>query len=401
MENKESDVLEFDPLSGKRILFFIPEGNVITNGLYISQVLGLIRYCVSLGMRCMVFQSYEQAQADQYELEHGIQVVSDRCHYDYVPFVFQTWLYRRMARRFYSTLKAFRPTHIYTRQYLSCRAARELADCTGAKLVMSRRGAEVAERLLAGRFKDKVASLYMRWAVAQAVKCCDHINTVARFWAERTRADYGCDASVLPCCVQDYAFKPQPVEWILAKRRDMGFAADAKVVCYSGGVSSWQRIDEVLELLVTLHRMDSSLRFLVLSRDIDQMRQKCSTVGIPEAVLHMRSCPHREVSDYLQVADCGIILRADNVVNRAASPIKIGEYLAAGLGVVFQPWIGDAGRLLQGRPFACQYTQPADADAVLKFIHGQDGQTKDAARTFARCHYSYAGNREAVMQMFA
>ena len=387
--------------SMKRVLFYIPEGNVETNGLYISQVLGLVRYCVSLGMQCMVFQAYEKAECELYELEDGIRVISDRTHYDYIPFVFQTSLYRKMARRFYAEFKTFQPTHIYTRQYLSCRAARELADYTGAKLIMSRRGAEVAERLLAGRFKDKIASLYMRWAVAQAVRCCDHINTVAHFWAEQTKLDYGCDASVLPCCVQDYAFNPRPTEWIVEKRREMGFAPDAKVVCYSGGVSSWQRIDEVLELLVTLHQKNPSLRFLVLSRDIDQMRQKCLSVGMPDAVLHIRSCPHREVSDYLQVADCGIILRADNVVNRAASPIKIGEYLAAGLGVVFQPWIGDAGRLLQGQPFACQYTRPGDTDDVLKFIHRLNGQTKDAARDFARRYYSYSGNRESVMQMFA
>lgn len=388
-------------LDGKRILFYIPEGNIETNGLYISQVLGLIRYCVSIGAQCMVFQTLEGARSDTYELEPGIRVVSDRNHYDYVPFVFQSRLYRNMARRFYNELEAFKPTHIYTRQYLSCRAARELADRTGAKLIMSRRGAEVAERLLGGRIKDKVAALYMRWAVARAVKCCDHISTVAHFWADRTKEDFACEASVLPCCVQDYAFDPKPAEWIAERRKEMGFPVDAKVVCYSGGVSAWQRIDEVMALLVSLYRLDPSIRFLVLSRDIDAIRDKCQDSGLPQDVVYTRSCQHREVSDYLQVADCGVILRADTVVNRAASPIKIGEYLAAGLGVVVQPWIGDAGRLLTGKAFACQYTEAADVNAVLSFVHGLSAETKIAARNFARRHYSYAGNNDAVLQMFA
>jgi glycosyltransferase involved in cell wall biosynthesis len=44
--------------------------------------------------------------------------------------------------------------------------------------------------------------------------------------------------------------------------------------------------------------------------------------------------------------DYGIILRANNITNRVASPIKITEYLHAGLKVILSPNIGDYSDLL-------------------------------------------------------
>lgn len=44
--------------------------------------------------------------------------------------------------------------------------------------------------------------------------------------------------------------------------------------------------------------------------------------------------PQHEVSDYLNAADIGIILRSNDIVNQVASPIKFSEYLACGLPIV-------------------------------------------------------------------
>jgi len=388
-------------MQGKRILFFIPEGNIVSNGLYISQVLGLIRYCASCGAECLVFQSYIEAKEEVVEFEPNIRVVSDCRQYGYVPFVFQPRLYWNMIRRHLKVIDVFRPTHIYTRQYLSCLAARKLSSLLNAKLIMSRRGAEVAERLIGGRFKDHVAAFLMKFAISKAIKGCSHINTVCSYLARNTEEDYGKQTSVLPCCVQDYAFERMPHDWILENRAKMGLNSSDKVMVYSGGVNAWQRIDEVVALMKEIHKRDGAIRFIFLSKEVEAIRGKCQAVNLPENVYHIRSCAHKEVSSYLQLADCGVILRANTIVNRAASPIKIGEYLAAGLGIIAQPWIGDVGERIIGRSFACKYEDISDTGEVLEFIHGLTDADKEAARTFARGYYSYDGNKAAVIKMFS
>ena len=44
--------------------------------------------------------------------------------------------------------------------------------------------------------------------------------------------------------------------------------------------------------------------------------------------------PYIEVSDYLNAADIGIIIRNNDIVNNVASPIKFSEYISCGLPVI-------------------------------------------------------------------
>ena len=51
-----------------------------------------------------------------------------------------------------------------------------------------------------------------------------------------------------------------------------------------------------------------------------------------------------EVSYYLPIADIGFIFREKRSLNKAASPVKFGEYLASGLKVVATNYIGDMSK---------------------------------------------------------
>lgn len=45
------------PLNDARILFFVPDGDLATNGVYASQVGGLARYCEKLGAQTMIWDN--------------------------------------------------------------------------------------------------------------------------------------------------------------------------------------------------------------------------------------------------------------------------------------------------------------------------------------------------------
>jgi glycosyltransferase involved in cell wall biosynthesis len=107
---------------------------------------------------------------------------------------------------------------------------------------------------------------------------------------------------------------------------------------------------------------------------------------IPENRTRVLSVLHNEVPDYLAAADCGFLLRASSQVNRVASPVKFGEYLASGTPVIMSNGIGDYSELARRENVGVVLpTGPwsATAETALKtFI---DAYRRDSASWRARC----------------
>lgn len=109
-------------------------------------------------------------------------------------------------------------------------------------------------------------------------------------------------------------------------------------IIYSGGIQKWQNIDIMLD---AISKLKVSFNFIVLTGDYDLMLAKIKDLNL-EGIVKIYSVPKEEVYDYYKQSDMGFILRDDNIVNRAACPTKLIEYLSCGLvPVVLQPYIGD------------------------------------------------------------
>jgi hypothetical protein len=86
--------------------------------------------------------------------------------------------------------------------------------------------------------------------------------------------------------------------------------------------------------------------------------------------------------------------------NRVASPVKIGEYLSSGLGVVASPWIGDVGEMFKTKSFAFVFNRESTPEEVVKFVYSIDEEKRREARLFVNQYYTYEGNHDVVTEMF-
>ena len=365
-----SSTSESGALSKARILFFVPDGDLATNGVYASQVGGLAKYCESLGAKTMIWD----------------KGVTRKMRFFQVPRHF-----KRLAGQD-DRLMDFEPTHIYVRTYASAIAAKELANRTGAKLVYSMRGADVAEALLGRNLRAYIIAAWSWLCVRRAMRLADHVNAVSKTMVEWIWRKFKKRASVLPCCIAQVSGGDLPQRM----QRTQG-----KTIVYSGGMSAWQKIDEIIALMKKISEVDASIRFRFLTKDVDALRQLCASAGLPDSQWSAKSCKPDEVEEELSRADCGIILRDDTLVNQVASPIKVGEYLAAGLGVIASPFIGDVGRDLSGKDFACMVSENTPVERIAKFVSNLNDHHRKAARKWAMEHLTYAGNHSAVMEMFS
>jgi glycosyltransferase involved in cell wall biosynthesis len=113
--------------------------------------------------------------------------------------------------------------------------------------------------------------------------------------------------------------------------------------------------------------------------------------GLTRAVV-ARSVAPDDVPRHLAAGDVGLCFLGRHASKAASSPTKYGEYLAAGLPVVTNPWIGDAGTLASEVAWvlADDFT-PTTYRAVagrLAALLSRQSETRLAARELARREFS-------------
>lgn len=393
-------------LAHSRILFYIPEGNVETSGVYASQVLGLARYCVKIGAKCLIFQwapCQRSVKEIRYRnLEEGIDVVEDFVPRKYRQFWFQTRDYRRLNKRFIKAFVEFSPTHIYCRQYQTCRAAKDIAVSERATLIYSMRGPDAFERRQMGGIKNFVASLYTAWAVRRAMKACDKFTTMSHSFAKWNKEKYGKNAIVFPCCVTERFFEPINDVEKDKRRVSLGFSSDDKVVAWCGGVFLWQRLDDVVCLLRDMSKADPKVKALFIVREKEDMDHLCRKHGYDSSMYRIISLNPTDVPSYLQACDIGIdCLLQDDFKCSICCPVKIGEYLASGLPVLATSNMGDVPMRLSNSGAGAILKEPLDAKDALCKMNSLLTLDRKVMTDCAKKYYSWDGNCSAIVELMS
>lgn len=170
-----------------------------------------------------------------------------------------------------------------------------------------------------------------------AVRRSRALVAVSDVMAEHLRAKYRAFAAriyTIPI------FDDTPI--VRVERRDSGPLA----VIYSGGSQKWQNVDKMMDAMAMTRQAHD---YVILTPDIRFFEEHAAACGLSGKV-RVLSVPKSEVYGHYHGADLGFVLRDGSIVNRAACPTKLVEYLACGvIPIVLQAEIGDFAR----RGYAC------------------------------------------------
>lgn len=118
-------------------------------------------------------------------------------------------------------------------------------------------------------------------------------------------------------------------------------------VVYLGSLSGWYCLREILQFFRKAKEVSADCRMLFLTRDdpapiFNYIREQ---KRFPADSLEVLSAEQQDIPQILSNADAGIILRYPGT-RLTSFPIKIGEYLAAGIPVVLNRGMGDAEKFI-------------------------------------------------------
>ena len=194
---------------------------------------------------------------------------------------------------------------------------------------------------------------------------------------------------VIPCCAdltQIEAQHPQRA----ALRQRLGLEGKT-VLIYVGKVGGWYMQGEMVEFFAAARAHIPALHFLVLSQSDPQlMVDEFERCGIDERHYTLTQAPPAQVGGYLWAADFALSFRAA-ASSVAASPTKIGEYLAAGLPLLCNTGVGDIDTLVESHKIgvaieefcAAEYDRASAAIAPLVGDETVRERCREAARASA------------------
>lgn len=117
---------------------------------------------------------------------------------------------------------------------------------------------------------------------------------------------------------------------------------------YIGGLSVWQRFDDILKLYYQIQSNEPNSVFHIITLDIDTAQRKVDEIFSNKENIFVYAATNRsEISLLLSKFEYGFLIREKNKVNEVASPIKFAEYLSCGVKPIMTDAIPHFTKLLE------------------------------------------------------
>ena len=212
-------------------------------------------------------------------------------------------------------------------------------------------------------FLEKLAILYAQnlSAVSSVLK-----NIICkRIWTSK-------DIYIIPSCINFTKFQITDEE-ILSKKIQLNILNEDIVLLYSGGLSHYQKVPEMIELWRRLHAENIGIKFILLTNsDPHSLPSEIPSLDSFGPSLQIFNLSRSEVFAMLGIADLAFLLRDDRNLNKAASPVKFAEYIASGAAVIGSPNTGDTSKHILDNNIGLLIS-PSDLDKkyndLLNFIN--------------------------------
>ena len=183
---------------------------------------------------------------------------------------------------------------------------------------------------------------------------------------------------IVPCAPETQLITKEEYEIDRKKYREKyGISPNTLVFIYSGGVSSWQCVEESIELYLNIAKsLCRPTKMLIFSHSVDAVR---SLVNDDEKSVIIDSYSPNELVHALRAGDFAFLLRKNSKTNNVAFPNKFLEYVQSGMRIITTPYVYEIAR--QVKKFDIGYIwnfngEISDLDTYIKETATNDNRYK-------------------------
>lgn len=225
---------------------------------------------------------------------------------------------------------------IHARSYVAALMAWLLKRGGGVRVIFDMRGFWADERVEGGLWAPKgvpyrLAKRLERLFLEEA----DEIVTLTECARQTVQAWLGdrCPpVTVIPTCVDLEHFP----------RASMGRSSPTRPrFVYAGSVGTWYAFSEVLRFMERALKRFSDAQLLIFTRQTEEAARLLRRSAVPSTHVVITTVEAAQIPRRLAQAHAGLAFYKPGFSRRGTCPTKLGEYLATGLPVVTNRWIGD------------------------------------------------------------
>lgn len=228
-----------------------------------------------------------------------------------------------------------------------------LKRLTGKKLIIDSFEPHTMYMLESGVWKERSLTYKMlRYFEGKMARSADYIIATTNGMKEFSRKTYGVKDThhffVKPACVDLETFRFSQINRNQI-RQQLGINPQKKVGIYVGKLGGIYLSNEVFEFLKTAYDYWNGNFFLLLlsPHSEEEVKAFCEMTKFPYEALILKSVAHSEVPAYLSAADFGLTPVKPTPSKKYCTPMKDGEYWAAGLPVVITKDISDDSDIIE------------------------------------------------------
>ncbi len=295
---------------------------------------------------------------------------------------------------------------VYTRTIWAALSILLASPVRSNRYVYDVRGDIVDENKARGR--SRLRQFVLQRIESFVIRKASQVTTVTTTLAQliKQRAGLKTIPDVIPSCIDSNQMRYDEITRERV-RKELGYTENDIVAVYSGGVSKYQCLPEMISLWRTLLRNGNTVKFLlIVSADRAQIEKTAGSLQDFKDRITVLNLPRREVFNYLQAADVGFLLRESRNLNAAASPVKFAEYLAAGLGIVTSPDIGDLSATVESnkigvliRP-ALEYDKLEELNRFISVNLTDRRRLRSNALELSGSKYCWAAYQESFITIY-
>lgn len=195
----------------------------------------------------------------------------------------------------------------------------------------------------------------------------------------------------IPCCADLQKFRRTPPQHLVSN--DRLTLKEKFVFVYSGSLGTYNLLKEMLDFFNVATQFIHNAHFLILTPHEHIVSATLPTYkNLNPQHITIINASHDEMPSYLSLADVGLIFRQDSPTAIAASPTKMGEYLACGLPIVSLSKIGDTKDLLESHKIGAiikSYETKEYTEAIHRIRHlfKEEKELRERCRYAAELHF--------------